>query len=173
MIVRAIRAILFLLPVVSLLAAEPTPRQLIENGHYRRARAALETRLQAAPDDPEALSLSAHLKLLAGERDAALPLAERAVKLDAKNPVYQAQLAQVLAEMVNHAGAVQQIKLGNQMKAALQAALALDPNNIDALLLQHSIYRNAPAYYANQAEIDADLEAEEREYEALAEQNRR
>lgn len=28
-------------------------------------------------------------------------------------------------------------------------------------------------YYANKAEIDADLEAEEREYEALAEQYRR
>jgi uncharacterized protein (DUF433 family) len=28
-------------------------------------------------------------------------------------------------------------------------------------------------YYANKAEIDADLEAEEREYDALAEQHRR
>ena len=28
-------------------------------------------------------------------------------------------------------------------------------------------------YYANKAEVDADLEAEEREYEALAEQHRR
>lgn len=28
-------------------------------------------------------------------------------------------------------------------------------------------------YYANKSEIDADLEAEEREYDALAEQHRR
>src|SRR5579872_2785090 len=158
MTTRALRPIFFLLPALCLCAADPTPRQLIENGHYRRARAILESRLHAAPEDPEALSLTCRLKLLAGERDAALPLAERTVKLDPNNSLYHAEFAQALGEVIDHSTLAQQIKLGNQLKAELQAALALDPNNVDALLLQHSIYHNAPAIFGGSKEKARQVE---------------
>lgn len=85
-------------------AADLTPRQLLEDGHYRRARAAAESRVATAPGDAEALCVVSQLKLLSGDRETALQLAERSVKADSKNPLTHLQLAKVLVEAVNHAG---------------------------------------------------------------------
>jgi tetratricopeptide (TPR) repeat protein len=128
-------------------AADATARQLMDNGHYKRARAALETRLQSTPDDSEGLCLMSQLKLLSGEREAAMQLAERAVKLDGKNPLTHLQLVKVLADAVDRAGGLHQIKLGHQLKSELEVTLSLDPANVDALKFQELIYRNAPAIF--------------------------
>jgi len=129
------------------LAQDVTPRQLIDNGHYNRARAILEPRLATSPNDAEALCLMSRLKSLSGDDQAALPLAEQAVKLDSRNPLFELRLVEVLANLVDRAPLSQQLKLGNQLKSAIQAVLSLDPNNTGALKYRESIYRNAPVIF--------------------------
>jgi tetratricopeptide (TPR) repeat protein len=69
------------------------------------------------------------------------------------------QLARVLVNVVDHAGAMQQLKLGRQLKAELEAVLALDPDNTEALKYQESIYRNAPAIFGGDKKKAAQIAA--------------
>jgi tetratricopeptide (TPR) repeat protein len=139
--------VVLMVAAAPLLAADATPRQLMDNGHYKRARAALEARLQSAPDDSDALCLMSQLKLLSGEREPAMQLAERAVKIDGKNPLTHLQLVKVLADAVDRAGGLHQMTLGRRLKSELEVTLSLDPVNVDALKFQELIYRNAPAFF--------------------------
>ncbi len=142
----------------ALFAAGATPRQLLSDGHYRRARAAAEARLASAPDDAEALCVLSQLKLMGGDRDMALQLADRAVKADGKNPLAHVQRVKALVEAVDHSGGLAQIKLGGQLKSELQTVLTLDPANIDALKVQAAIYREAPAIFGGNKEKARELD---------------
>jgi cytochrome c-type biogenesis protein CcmH/NrfG len=68
---------------------------LIDAGHYKRARAILEPRLQANPNDAEAACLLSGVQEAFQDFEGALKLAQKAVDLEPKNAKYQYQLAQV------------------------------------------------------------------------------
>jgi hypothetical protein len=76
---------------------------LIEAGHWKRARALVETRAAGNPRDAQAAWLLSRIELAFGDLDGALVPAQRAVALEDGNSDYHFQLAQVYGEMAARA----------------------------------------------------------------------
>jgi tetratricopeptide (TPR) repeat protein len=129
-LVSLLFAVVCLVPSPSLAQA---PEALAEAGHWKRVRAIVEPRVKTNPNDAQALWLLARVKEAFGDREGALPLAERAVALDGRNANYHVQLAGLCGSLAQTAGLFRQLSLGKRVKSELEAALAIDPKNLDAL----------------------------------------
>ena len=129
--------------LVSAGAVDPDPSSaeaLIETSHWKRARAILAPRVAANPRDARGLWLFSQIKLAFGDLDGALNSAQQAVALDDRNSEYHFQLAQVYGEMAERASMYTAAILARKFKGELDASLARDPKNLDALdaLMQYS-----------------------------------
>jgi tetratricopeptide (TPR) repeat protein len=113
---------------------------LIDAGHWKRAQAIVEPRLAANPRDAQAAYLLSQIRLAFGDLDGALKLAQQAVALDDGNSNYHFQLAQVYGEMADRASLFAAASLAKKFKGELDASLARDPKNLDALeaLMEYS-----------------------------------
>jgi tetratricopeptide (TPR) repeat protein len=125
-------------------AAGSLPEQLIAAGHWKRARSLVEARLHEAPGDPLANFLLSQIRNAFGDRQSPLPLAEKAVALDAGTAKYHRQVAEVLGVMAQHAGVWQQLMLARRFRKEIDLALALDPRDIQALRDLMEFYLLAP-----------------------------
>jgi tetratricopeptide (TPR) repeat protein len=129
---------------MALSAQQPAAEGLIEAGHWKRARALVDERLQVKPDDANALFLSSQIRNAFGDRSAPLPLAEKAVRLDGNVARYHRQLAEVLGVTAQHAGIFQQALLARRFRKELDAAVDLDPRDPQALRDLVEYYLLAP-----------------------------
>ena len=113
---------------------------LIEAGHWKRARAIVEPRVAANPRDAQAVWLLSRIKLAFGDLDGALVPAQEAVALEDGNSDYHLQLAEVYGEMAARASMFAAAGLAHKFKGELDASLARNPKNLDALdaLMQYS-----------------------------------
>ncbi len=136
-----------LIPVVALAAlasSAVTPESLIDQGHFKRARAIVEPRVQQDPNDAQAAYLLSQIKQAYGDLDAALKLAQKAVALDGKNGRYHFQLAQIYGEMAQKAGIFKQLGLAHKFRDEAEIAAQLDPNYVDARVGLMEFYLQAP-----------------------------
>lgn len=138
------RAILFVLAASVCLAQETTAEKLIEAGHWKRARTLVERRLREAPDDSNAMFLSSQIQNAFGDHASPLGLAEKAVRLDPGVARYHRQLAEVQGVMAQHAGIFQQVLLARRFRNEIEAALRLDPRDVQALRDLLEFYLLAP-----------------------------
>jgi tetratricopeptide (TPR) repeat protein len=138
-----LRQVCLLLVGAAALAAQEqlTPRQLIEAGHFKRARAIVMAR-QAG--DAEAMYLMATIKQAWGELDAAQKFAERAVAANPKEAQYHYRLADITGEMAQKAGVFRQMGLGRTFKKECDAALEINPNHVEALKNMMQFHLHAP-----------------------------
>jgi len=127
------------------MAAEPAPQALIEAGHFKRARALAEQRYRANPKDPETLWLMASVKQAFKDLSGALDLAEKALAADPRNPRYHLLVADVSGETAEKASFFGQMTHGRRCKKEVDATLALDPNNVEALNYLMLYYLQAPS----------------------------
>jgi X-X-X-Leu-X-X-Gly heptad repeat protein len=129
----------FLVSVVAA-ADSSSVEALIEAGHWKRARAILEPRVAANPRDAQAAYLLSRTKLAFGDFDGALNSAQQAVALEDGNSSYHFQLAEVYGEMADRASMFAAASLARKFKGELEASLARDPTNLDALeaLMEYS-----------------------------------
>ncbi len=125
-------------------APDGATRALIEGGHWRQARAALEPRVKANPGDAEAAALLSRVRSTFGDLDGALALAESAVKLEPKNAEYRWQLAEVVGSLAQKAGVLKQFGLARRFRTEAEQAMALDPAFVDPRLGMISFYIQAP-----------------------------
>ncbi len=112
------------------LVQEATPEQLIEAGHWNRARAIVEDRLRHAPEDPNAILLLSQIRNVFGDQASPLDLAEKAVRQDGSVARYHRQPAEVEGVMAQHAGLFQQAILARSFRKQIELALALDPRDV-------------------------------------------
>ena len=110
-----------------------SPEALAEAGHWKRVRAIVEPRVKANPNDAQALWLLARVKEAYGDRDGALPLAEKAVALDGRNPNYHVELASLCGSLAQTASIFSQLSLARRVKSELETALGVDPKHVDAM----------------------------------------
>src|SRR4051794_38280200 len=89
----------------TLTADAQSPRELIEGGHWKRARAAVEA---MKGSDAEQLYLMATVKQAFGDLDAAEKLAEAAVAANPKEAQYHYRLAEVSGEKAQKASVFKQ-----------------------------------------------------------------
>jgi tetratricopeptide (TPR) repeat protein len=126
----------------ALLVAQPSGQDLLDGGHFKRLRAVLAAR---NGNDPETLILSAAVKELWGDLDAAEILAERAVASDPRNARYHYRLADILGEKATKAGVLSQFGLARRFKKEAEKAIELDPNQVPALQEMMEFHLQAPA----------------------------
>jgi len=145
MIRNAARSILLIwLFTILLQANDFSPEALIEAGHWKKARAILELRIRADPQDAPAAYLLSQVKMAFGDLDGALGLAQRAVAIERNNANYHFQLAQVFGEMADRASIFAAGGLAGKFKHELGVALALDAKNLDALEARMQFCFQAP-----------------------------
>ena len=137
-------AVLVTLLVAPLRANDPALESLAGDGHWKRLRAAVEPRLKANPNDAEANYYMAVVREAFDDLAGALPLAERALQLDAKNSDYHYMVGAIQGQMAEKAGVFKALGLVGRFKKEVQAAIDLDPNNIEALFAQMEFYLQAP-----------------------------
>ena len=123
--------------------AQPA-EDLIEAGHWKRARASVEARLREAPNDALANFEMSQINFAFGHTEAPLDLAEKAVRLAPNTAKYHRQLAEALGVKAQHSNVVQQAFLAHRFKKEIDAALAIDPNDIQALRDLMEYYLLAP-----------------------------
>jgi tetratricopeptide (TPR) repeat protein len=130
----------FLVCVVAGAADPGSAEALIDAGHWKRARAILEPSVVANPRDAQAACLLSRIKVAFGDLDGALKSAQQAVALEDGNSNYHFQLAEVYGEMAARASMFAAASLAGKFKGELDASLARDPKNLDALdaLMQYS-----------------------------------
>jgi len=126
-----VRAILALIVGACCCRAED-PAALIEAGHWKRARAVVEQRIQAAPNDADANFFMSQIRAAFGDRAMPLPLAEKALRLGPGVAKYHRQLAEVQGVMAQHANVFQQALLARRFRKELDAALGLDARDVQA-----------------------------------------
>lgn len=124
----------------------PSPLQLVEVGHDLRAKAALTPVVEADPTNADAAWLLS--KALSGldDLDGALKFAEQSVALDGDNAAYHVQLGAVLGRAAEKASIFKQLGLARRTRKELEAAVALDPQNLDGLYGLMLYYFSAPSF---------------------------
>lgn len=127
------------------LAADRPYDALIERGHYKQARILLEKALIADPNDATAMMQLAFIKLEFNEVPAATSLAERAVSLKPKDAQAHAVLADCYGQAAENAGMFEGLSLSRAFRKDVEAALAIDPKNYEALHSYMQYYLEAPA----------------------------
>lgn len=126
--------LLLMLCAVAVGRADQTPAErLIEAGHWKRARAVVEARLRESPDDALATFLLSQIRGAFGDRTSPMVLAEKAVALDGRTAKYHRQIAEVAGVAAQRAGTLQQLFLAHRFRREIDAALACDPQDIQAV----------------------------------------
>jgi len=131
-----------LAPAATLTPTEP--EKLIEEGHWKWARAIVEPWIRAKPNDPRANFLLSQIHNAFGDRQSPLPLAEKAVQLDGGTAKYHRQVAEVLGVTAQYSGMVRQLFLARRFKKEIDLALAEDARDLQALRDLMEFYLLAP-----------------------------
>jgi len=124
--------------------ANPQWDALMEAGHWKRLRQMTEERLKANPNDGQAYYWLSKIKSSFGDHYGALAAAERAVALSPGNHGSHAQLAEASAFLADRTGPIVALTHVRRMKREIEASLAIDPNSLDALLVQMMFSWKAP-----------------------------
>jgi len=136
---------LLFVTALAALAAGPSPVALVEAGHFKRALPLVEQRYKANPKDPEALWLLSLLKQEFHDLNASLDLAEKALAANPKEPRYHVRVAEAAGESAEKGNPLHQLSMGRRFKKEIDAALALDPNDVEALQPLIEYYLQAPS----------------------------
>jgi tetratricopeptide (TPR) repeat protein len=146
---RAVQILTVLsLALVSALAQatinDPSPEALVEGNHWKRARATLEPRVQGNPSDAKALHLLAQVRQAYGDIEGALTLAEKAAALDSRSGDYRALVAELYGLKAERASVFSQFGLARRFKREAEAAIAVDPKQVDARWALMEFHMQAP-----------------------------
>lgn len=125
-------AVLGVICAFSAHAQQSDAEQLIDAGHWKKARTVVEERLARNPNDALADFLLSQIRNAFGDYTTPLPLAAKAVALDGRVAKYHRQLAEVLGLEAQHAGPVRLIFLARQFRSEIETAISLDPHDIQA-----------------------------------------
>lgn len=123
----------------------PSVDALMEAGHWKRAREISLARLKANPHDAQAHSWLSKIASSFGDLETAVREAEKAVELDGRNPAFHSQLAEACALTADRSSVIKGLVYVRRMKREIEAALALDPNHIDTMLVEMMFSWKAPA----------------------------
>ncbi len=128
----------------ALFAADSNLESLIQNQHWKRAKDAAESEYRAHSQDAQAAYMLSRVRAAYGEYDDALKYAQQAVQADPKNAAYHRQLAEVYGDIGNTASIFKQYGLSKKCRAEIDAAAAINPNDVENLDAQMSYLRDAP-----------------------------
>lgn len=139
-------ALLALVLAVATLASATTPEQLVDDGHFKQARALVDRQLQANPNNAELNWLMARIHRAFGDIPGAINYAQKAVQLAPGKADYHLTVAELQGRVAEQSNMLKQAMLARTIRKELETALQLDPSNLDARwgLLQY--YWMAPSF---------------------------
>ena len=125
-------------------ASDAAPDNLLENRHIQRLRSWAETRVAANPNDAQAVYYLGSAKEELGDLDGALPLAEKALRLDPNNARYHLLVGEVCIQQGQKAGIFKGMGLAHRFRDEASRAASLDPKFIDPRESLMEFYFEAP-----------------------------
>jgi tetratricopeptide (TPR) repeat protein len=139
-------ALLLLTAAANTVLSQDTSRgvQLFDSHDRAGAKTEFSAALKRNDRDARAHYYLGRLAMLENDADAAAEHFERAVKLDASVADYHFWYGSAVAQQATRASKLRQPILAKRMKAAVERAVALDGNNIDARDLLRDFYSMAP-----------------------------
>ena len=117
---------------------------LIAAGRWNQARAMIEPRVKANSADAEAAAMLSQVRLVFGDLDGAIEMAETAIKLNGKVAEYHWLLARACGEKARVSGILKALGLAKRFRQEAEEAIALDPGHIQSRLYLISYYAGAP-----------------------------
>ena len=116
----------------------------MEAGHWKQITRIASDRLRSNPKDAQAHSWLAKTRLSYNDPEGAVVEAEKAVAIDGGNAAYHAQLGEAYAMMADKSSSLKAVVFVHRMNHELEAALAINPRQVDALLIQMMFCWKAP-----------------------------
>jgi tetratricopeptide (TPR) repeat protein len=140
--------VLFAASAAGLCAAAPIDDAvgLYKAKRYPEARGLFEKISAAEPGNPAAHYYLGVLAEKRSDTDEAVKQLETATKLDPKNSTYFLELGGAYGTAINKAGMFAKLSLAKQCCTALETAVQLAPDSIDARNGLMSFYRTAPTF---------------------------
>lgn len=136
---------------------------LADEGHWKRARAALGMAMKQPPREARILWLVSRVQLAFGDKDGAAKNGELAAALEPGNAEYQFQLVEVYGTIAQEAPVWRQLGPGRKCKAAMDSAYRLDPKHTSNLFALMQYYRRAPGFMGGDRKRAYELAARIRE----------
>ncbi|MEQ1833431.1 MAG: tetratricopeptide repeat protein [Candidatus Eisenbacteria bacterium] len=127
------------------IAAE-SPRTLFERGEYRRAAEVCEQRLAAEARDVEANTVLSRVRGAQARLDDAIRLAEAAVAAAPRSADAQYALSEAYGRKAQSVGVLKAAGYAGKMRKAADAALAANPDHLDALEILVDFHMLAPGF---------------------------
>jgi tetratricopeptide (TPR) repeat protein len=138
-------ALLFSLFASHAFALDKSAEDLMNAGHYKRARAIAQHRLQSNPNDADALYVVARVNLVQDHLDQAAALAEQAIVVAPNSSEAHRILGEALGLKAIRLNLVTGLAIARRGKREGELALSLNPQSIDAAEFLASYYNAAPA----------------------------
>jgi len=137
-------ALLCALLVPAFALADPAVQKLMDQDHWRRARAALEPKLAANPEDPVLVRQMTRVLHAFDEIDAAVTMGEKAVKLAPNDGAAHLALAEAVGDKAQNASKLKQLGLAKRFKKEAEIAISLDPRMVEPRLDLIAFHMQAP-----------------------------
>jgi len=142
-------------------AAEPKADSnidsLMENGHWKRARAAAEAAERANPNDARAAYYLSRVREQFGNLDDGIKYAELAIKLDPKLAPAHRTLGELYGDKAEKVSILKQVGMAHKIRAGFETAVALDPKDPDNLSDMITFYLEAPGIAGGDKKKAAEL----------------
>lgn len=139
-------------PAPAELPADVPIPALLEAGHFQRAKAAIEQLLAANPDDTQALWLMARAENGLAHYESALKLSDKVLAIDDTRAEYHVTAAAAVGHLAEKASLFKQMGYARRAKKELDATLAIDPQNVDALFGSMLFLYAAPGFLGGDKE---------------------
>jgi len=136
--------ILAALFTVTLAAADDTAPALLAAGRVDDAITTLRSKINATPSDAEAYNLLCRAYFSMGNWDRGISACEKAIALAPNNSRYHMWLGRIYGEKANVVIFFKAASLAGKVRNEFEAAVRLDPNNVDARSDLGEFYLEAP-----------------------------
>ena len=134
----------FLFVTSALAGADESAPSLLATGHVDEALNALRTHITQSPNDAVAHNLLCRAYLTLGDWDRGISACEKAVSLAPDNSQYHLWLGRVYGEKADRSGWMTAAGLAKHVRSEFEAAVRLNPKNVDARTDLAEFYLEAP-----------------------------
>jgi tetratricopeptide (TPR) repeat protein len=128
----------------SLVAAEPSPDQLLAEGRADAAIANLQSKLNGASSDAASYNLLCRAYLMASNWDAGITACQKAVSLEPGNSQYHLWLGRIYGGKADRVNFISAASLAGKVRTEFETAVRLDPKNMEAHSDLAEFYLEAP-----------------------------
>jgi tetratricopeptide (TPR) repeat protein len=125
-------------------AADDSAPALLAAGRADDAITNLRSRINNSPSDAESHNLLCRVYFSMGDWDRGISACEKAIALDPNNSRYHMWLGRVYGEKADTANFMSAASLAGKVRNEFEAAVRLDPNNVDARSDLGEFYLEAP-----------------------------